>query len=135
MEYVLIALGAVAVIGLGATFATYVWGGTWRARAGQYGQTILDQQKQISAQQAAQVIADSQRADEVGRLKALIAALREEVSSLEKDVAACSDPAAVRARLQSLLGSAEAAVFSAGSLPPKSAPGPVDSAAAKPGVP
>jgi len=135
MEYLLIALGAVAVVGLGATFGMYVWGGIWRARAGVYGQTILDQQKQIAAEQAARAIVEGQRSDEVGRLKALIAALREEVSSLEKDAAACSDPAAVRDRLRALLGSTEAAAFSAGSLPPVAAPAAVDSAAAKPGVP
>ena len=132
MEYLLIALGAVTVAGLGATFGTYVWGGIWKARAGAFGQTILDQQKQIAALQASGAIDANQRADEADRLKAIIAALRAEVSSLEKDVDACSDPAAVRSRLQALLGSTEAAAFAAGSLPPVAPARPVDSSGSKP---
>jgi hypothetical protein len=132
MEYAIIACVVAVLAGTISTLGAYIWGGTWRLRASEYGQTMLDQQKQIAALQASNVIIEGQRVDDVGRRNAIIAALRAEVSSLEKDVEACSDPAAVRTRLQALLGSTEAAAFAAGSLPPIAAPATGNPPAAKP---
>lgn len=132
MEYAIIACVVAMLAGTISTLGAYIWGGTWRLRASEYGQTMLDQQKQIAALQASNVIIEGQRVDDVGRRNAIIAALRAEVSSLEKDVEACSDPAAVRTRLQALLGSTEAAAFAAGSLPPIAAPAAGNPPAAKP---
>jgi hypothetical protein len=81
-------------------------------------------QAELNAAYDALRASEAGRKTETERLEALVVALKAEVASLEADVAACADPAVVRARLRKLLSS--------GLVPPDSDATPASGTPAQP---
>jgi hypothetical protein len=90
---------------IGLAVAAFLWAALQAARKGAATDqaTIADLQKQVAALTGAVAIEKTARDGEKARLEAVVVNLKAEIEILGKDIAACSDPAAVRARLDRLL--------------------------------